>query len=342
VTAPPPQLDPAEQKVRQIFGADSKAAAEAILATNNRASQMASKLREMGIDPRTMQPLVTAPPTVEPPPPAAVDPNVIENDARQMLRSDPTFESYVQAWSLNDQRLGEIGAAKGQLSDSVKQAELALKIPEVLADDFKADKYKEDLRSARTELLNLKLEESILRGEQVRINDLAGKMVQQARQAVYQQHEGRLNEQREKVELSRLESEYYAEYATAWPLAIENAVKNHKVPAELVEDFKDEAKAAALAYLQQNDGALEDLHAFADERARVLMDRLDRFHRMQSATYGAQAAARTAAATATPASPPPSSPTPQTTTPQAPRSLNSYERELEAEAALVARQMGLF
>jgi hypothetical protein len=241
----------------------------------------------------------------------------------------------------SDSRRKAISSEAFNLEREVQKISLALELPQVKADQFAADQYAQDLQNKRTALLQLKLEDNVLEAKQERLNSTAARFTERARTAVSQHYAAESQKQREEVELAQYQREAYAEYSTSWPLALDRAVADAKVPTELVEDFKEDAKMAALAFLQNSDRPIEDVYAFTANRAKVLMDRLDRFHRMQSASYGAQAAARSSLATvSTPAI---ASPSTVPSTPYvAPTSLASHERALEQEAALVAKQLGLF
>ncbi|MGH9429715.1 MAG: hypothetical protein ACRD2L_25805, partial [Terriglobia bacterium] len=339
--APKAPEDPVETKVRQIFGDDPRRAAEAILATNNRAAAMATKLREMGLDPKTLQPLAQAQPPVQAPPAllALPDPKVIVSETNRLLDNDPAFVSLVQTWVQGDTRAKAIASERSLIQDEVKQLNYALKIPEIASDDYKKDQYASQLATKEQTLLKLSLEESIIEAKQERLNAAASRFTERARNAVTQHFQTESQARAEEAELAQYQEELYAQYSTSWPLAVEKAIADAKIPAELVEDFREDAKIAALAHIQNTDAAIDDLYQFVGKRAQGMMDRLDRFHRMQSATYGAQATARTAVAS-TPSTPvPPSSPTQPT--PFHP-SLASFEKSLEAEAALIGKQMGLW
>lgn len=344
VTAPVVE-DPVEKKVRDIFGDDPKRAAEAILATNNRAAAMAGKLKELGLDPRTLQPLpMVQPPVQEPPAPTTLDPRAIETETARLLDNDPAFVSLVQTWMQGDSRIKEIASSKSTLTSDMQKIAFAMEIPEIKSDDYKRDQYASQLAQKEQTLLKLQLEEGIIEAKQERLNSAAARFSDRARGVVQQHFQQEVQSRQEEADLAQFQRESYAEYTTTWPLALEKAIADAKIPPELVQDFKEDAKVAALAHLQDTDTAIDNLYSFVGNRAKVMMERLDRFHRMQSATYGAQAAVRTALATGTP--PPSSSPptaVPQPSTPaSSPSSLASFERQLEIESAQIAAQMGLW
>jgi hypothetical protein len=111
-----------------------------------------------------------------------------------------------------------------------------------------------------------------------------------------------------------------------------------KIPQDLVEDFKEETRLAGLAFLaKETNGPINDIFGFVNTRAKTLMDRYDRYHRSQSAAYGALAQARTATATATGTTPPlaPVAETPRTNYP----GLLQAQNDLEKEAAVIWKQM---
>ena len=338
--------DPVETKVKEIFGTDPKRAAEAILATNNRAAAMASKLKELGLDPKTLLPVVsTAPPAQAPPaPPVVVDPKAVDAEITHRLDNDPAFVSLVQAWITSDSHLKELSSQKASLASEVAKINMALSIPEIQADEFKRDQYASQLSQKEQALLRLQLDESITEAKQERLNAAASRFTEKYRSEVAQDFRSEATQRQNEAELAQYQQDLYAQYSTSWPLAVEKAIADVKIPVELVEDFKEDAKVAALAHLQNTEAPIDDVYAFVGARAKVMMDRMDRFHRMQSATYGAQAAARTAVATASTPSSIPSptvlNPTPATGRPQLADA--AFERALENEANLIARQMGLW
>jgi len=346
--APPVQVeDPVEKKVQEIFGTDPKRAAEAILATNNRAAAMAGKLKELGLDPKTLQPLPQATVTAAqapPAPPAPVDPKAIDAEISARLDNDPAFVSLVQTWITGDAHLKEISTQKASLASEVAKINLALSIPEIQADEFKRDQYALQLSQKEQTLLRLQLDESITEAKQERLNAAASRFTEKYRSEVAQDFKSEATQRQNEADLAQYQQELYAQYSTSWPLAVEKAIADVKIPTELVEDFKEDAKVAALAHLQNTDSPIDDVYAFVGARAKVMMDRMDKFHRMQSATYGAQAAARTAVATASTPSliPSPTVPNPPPTPGRPQLADAAFERALENEANLIARQMGLW
>ena len=186
VTPPSVVEDPVEKKVREIFGADPKQAAEAILATNNRAAAMANKLKDLGLDPRTLQPLPSTslqqpvPPTVVP----QVDPKAIETEINTRLDNDPAFASLVQSWVQGDNRIKQIDASESALNSEIAKINLALTIPEIQADDFKRDQYAQQLASKEQALLRTQLEKSIVEAKLERLNTSAARYTEKYRSEV--------------------------------------------------------------------------------------------------------------------------------------------------------------
>jgi hypothetical protein len=304
---------------------------------------MATKLKELGLDPRTLQPLsVTQPlPVQVPPAPAPVDTKTIEAETTRLLDNDPAFVSLVQTWMQGDTKLKEIATSRTSVEDEIKRFNYALSIPEIKDDDYKRDQYSTQIAQKEQTLLKLQLEESIIEAKQERLNAAASRFTEKARTAVQQHYQSETEKRQEEADLAQYQQDLYAQYSTSWPLAIEKAAADAKIPAELLNDFKEEAKVAALAHLQDTDAPIENIYQFVAKRAQVMMDRMDRFHRMQSATYGNLAATRTAIATSTIPTPP-VAPQPSTSASPSSTSTVSFERALEIESALVAKQMGLW
>lgn len=334
--------DPAVKKALGIYGDDPVAAAKGFLETNTRNAQMASVLKQLGYDPKTLQPLPQeARPVVEqtPPAPVAVDEATVQASISQLLNQDADYNKLVESYISNDTRLSQLGKETQELEARIAQANLALSIPEIKADSFKVDEYKAVLNAARAEALQLKLEASILEGKQERLNSQASARAGAARTVVTQHYTQQAQTQQEQAELATARVSARAEMATSFPLAIDRAMKQHNIPQDLLEDFKEEARLAGRAYLadDKND-EIKDVFGFVNERAQVFMDRMDRYHRTKSAVYGAAAQARTATATAgVPVAPP----APEALRTQ-PQSLRSMEADLEREAYVVGKQMGLW
>lgn len=331
--------DPAVKKALGIYGDDPVAAAKGFLETNTRNAQMAAVLKQLGYDTKTLQPLPQeARPQVEQPPQAPVDldETTINASISQLLNNDPNYSQLVTAYEANYTRLGQIGGESKALDDKIARANFALSIPEIKADTFKVDEYARELAQARSEKLQLSLEASILEGKQERLNGHARARSEAARTAVVQHYTQQANTQREEVQLATAQLEARAELATSWPLAVDRAIKDHNIPQDLVEDFKEETKLAGRAFLaQENSGPISDVYGFVGARAKTLMDRYDRYHRSKSAEYGQQAATRTAAVTA---STPALAPT-ETRAPRQIPSLMQAQLDLEKDADLAWKQM---
>lgn len=334
--------DPAVKKALGIYGDDPVAAAKGFLETNTRNAQMAQVLKQLGYDPRTLQPLPQEQrPVVEQTPqaPIAVEETTIKAGISQLLNQDPNFTKLVEAYETNYARLGQLDGETKTLNEQIARANFALSLPEIKADTFKSDEYARELAQAKSEKLQLSLEASILEGKQERLNSSARARSEVARSAVVQHYQTQADAQREEVELANAQFQARAEIATSWPLAIERAVKDNNIPPDLVEDFKEETRLAGMAHLaKESSEPIKDIFGFVGARAKTLMDRYDRYHRTKSAAYGAQAQARTAVATA-------SAPSPVTdfnSTPRPMPSLMQAQSDLEKEAYLVGKQMGMW
>jgi hypothetical protein len=322
---------PAFQKALEIYGGDHEAAAKGFLETNTRNAQIAARLRELGIDPKTLQPY---PQPVEQTPPVAqpLNEKAVQGEVNRLLDADPNFGRLVQAYSQNDGELRSLVEKVGKIEDEIRTATLALSIPEIKADSFKADQYEAQIARKQTELLQLQLKQSLLEGKQEALGRKANELAAAARQTTLQTYQEYIRTQQEEVELNNYYHQERAKFETSWPIAIEKAIKDFKVPPEEVEDFKEDVRLAGLAHLARTDEgdpkSIPDPFRFAAERAKVLMDRLDRYHRTRSAEYGKQAATRSAVVGA-------GVPVPQAQpaagSPQ-PLSMADAERALEADA----------
>lgn len=327
---PSPLDDPTVKKALDFYQGDIKAAAEGFLSTNTRAAQMAAKLKELGIDPNTLAQVAPQRAVEQTQQVQELTPEFVTTEVNRLLDSDPNFNSLVQAYGANDTRLSQINAENKELDDKVARATLALSIPEIKNDAFKADEYLRELTSARAEKLRLQLETSILEGKQERLNAAARTRSEAARTAVTQHFGAQAQKAREEAELLTSRAQAKEEFATAWPQAVDRAIKDHSIPADLVEDFREETKIAALAHLAR-EGAdpINDVNSFVGSRAKILMERYERYHRVKSADYAKAAIARTAVAT----SPAPGAPG-QAKPATAPKTYNEMNPG-EAEAALI-------
>ena len=340
-TSPTPLEDPAVKKALGIYGDDPVAAAKGFLETNTRNAQLAQKIRELGYDPKTLQPLPQeqrpqAEQTLDEP--VRLEENTVNAGISQLLNQDPDFNKLVTAYEVNHTRISQLEAEGKALDDKIARANFALSIPEIKADTFKVDEYQRELAQAKAERLQLQLEGSILEGKQERLNASARARSEAARSAVVQHYTSQEQTRREEAQLATAQLQARAELATSWPLAIERAIRDAKIPQDLVEDFKEETRLAGLAHLAKEDnGPINDIFGFVNSRARTLMDRYDRYHRSQSAAYGALAQARTAVGTAS-APLQTAQPVAETPRPNYP-SLLQAQNDLEKEAAVAWKQM---
>lgn len=333
---------PEFKKALEIYGNDPASAAKGFLETNTRNAQLAAKLRELGIDPKTLE---AVPGKVEreteQTAPALSDPKVVEGEVNRILDSDPVFVEYVREHLTNKRELDGLRQSEESLKAEIVEARAALKIPMIAQDSFHADQYQAKIQKAEDALFRLEAKRDRLESKQERLAEKADARANLAREHVRSAYQAEQAQRAEQAELQRLQSQAYAELSTSWPLALERAIRDHKIPAEFVEDFKESAKVAGLAFLQQSNEPINDVYSFIAYQGKEYMGKLDRYHRAMSATYGKLATQRTEAVTATPAV---SAPAPQApaATPQTEKSVYQLEKELEAEAAMVARQMGLF
>jgi len=341
VTSPPSVEDESVKRYESMYGGDRVAAAKAALETNTRAAQMATKLRELGFDPKTGQPLSGAVErrTEQTSPPLA-DERTVQGHVNQILDSDPVFSGYVQEFVSNKGLIEGVSKERSEVERSLNQAKFALEIPQVKADPLEVDRYNSHIDRMETKLLQLDLKKSNLEGRQERLDVLATQRANLTKDAVHRELNAVLGEREERAAHESLVSEYRAEFAVAFPNAIDKAIKDFKIPQSEVDDFKADVRARALAAVAlDTSDPIEDVYGFVSSAAKVLMDRYDRYHRGKSAEYAKAAQSRTATATSTA---PPAAPVTQSSTPEQHKSLYDYEQELAKEAALVAKQMGLF
>lgn len=325
--------NPAFKKALEIYGGDPEAAAKGFLDTNTRNAKMAGILRSLGYDPKTLEPVAASPASQAAPAQVPVPTEqVVTQEINRILDADPQFNQLVSQYKANDDRLGQIKTENTAIETKIARATLALSLPEIKADAYKVDEYLKDLANARNEKLQLQLEASILEGKQERLDSLARVRSETARKVVTEYYENESRKVAEEKDLANTKAQLYAEMSTAWPLAIEKAIKTLNVPADLIEDFKEEVRKEGLVYLaQEENDIIRDIYGFVAERGKSYMDKYDRYHRARAADYGKLAQQRTVAAAPAVAPSPTQTPTASEATP---KSLIDHEAELLKDAAL--------
>jgi hypothetical protein len=302
--------NPEFKKALEIYGGDPAVAAKGFLETNTRNAQFAAKLRELGWDPKTLTLYETrqSAPVEQTQAPVDLDPKVVEGEVTRLLDSDPVFVNYVQEHLQNKAQLSEIAGAKATATTELQEAQLALRLPMIQADSFQADLFRDKAYKAELKLEQLAAKEDRITLKQERLREKADLRADVARQQVtgaYQKHQ---TEQFERAELQRLQSQSYAEISTSWPVALERAIKDFKIPADLVDDFRQNAKVAGLAHLQQTEEPINDIFGFVANVAKAEMAKLDRYHRAMSQTYAKQVTQRADVIAGAPTAPAPPAP----------------------------------
>ena len=286
--------------VERFGGGDPVKASRKALDDNTRMSEMARVLKERGIDPQTLQPVRQdqAPPESPalPETPVEFDPAQIDQRVRTFLAKDNDAETLSIDFNRIDLRLKAIDGDPKQgtageataVEQEIRTAELRLKIPEVAEDSFRKAEVTDQLRELRSKLSDLKAERRDLRAEKQdvvgRYSTLANRYRGQIRGQLSEEVRGR----QERAAFEAAASQHEQQFRQQWPNALEQAIKTHKIPADLTDKFKVRARKEALAF----DGPIEDIPEFVESFAKEYSQELDTYHRAQSAVYGAQAIAR--------------------------------------------------
>lgn len=275
------------KKALELYGGDPAEAAKGFLATNTRNAQMAAKLREAGIDPKTLTPY---PKPIAPEVPVTpVDEVAINERVQGLLAKDADFQrlknEYVSAQTESEQvaqSLSDIHSRRGEL-------EAYLKHPIIKADSFTAEEYKSELQELALRELTLKTSALHLRSAMRDLNEEAKGMSRTAKKAVSDFLQSQQEQQQNAYEDAQIQAEAEAEWTTAFPVAISQAVAQFKIPAELQGKLVE--RAQAIAYMQP--GAIDDIHGFVRVVAKQMTDEWDTMHRLKSRDYAQQAIART-------------------------------------------------
>ena len=301
-SSPAPNYDSKEFKnFLARYGGDPEKAAKAFFDTDTRASEMARVLKANGIDPVTLKPTTEQGHPAEAPvppeqPPVELDAAQIDQHVLRALDNDHQAVNLTSDFNRIDLRLKAIEGDSRQgiageataVEQEIRTAELRLKIPEVAEDSFRKAEVTDQLRELRSKLSDLKAERRDLRAEKQdvvgRYSTLANRYREQIRGQLSEEVRGR----QERAAFEAAASQHEQQFRQQWPNALEQAVKTHKIPTDLVDKFKVRARKEALAF----DGPIEDIPEFVESFAKEYSQELDTYHRAQSAVYGAQAIAR--------------------------------------------------
>lgn len=253
---------------------------------------------------------VVPPPIAAPVAPAEipVDWEKVTASVQQAVLGDETCRGLIEQWTNNDKANREaqekgnaLTARQSYLSTLLREAE-NLSLPEMRVEEFRDElrSITHDLSALETSVLlrslqNDRLDQTFRERRSRIFDDVASRETTQAQEAVFTENLKQLQES----ETQRL--------SAGWTASFPRVVSTHQIPQELVADFGQYAKQMAAVALESPGYVIEDVEVFLTTVAKGYKDRLDKYHRAQAATYGAQAAAR--AASPSPA-PIPGSPSP--------------------------------
>ena len=312
--APASNLEAPEYKsLLAKFNGDPAAAAKWAWENNNRNATLANKLKELGVDPTTLQPIQAAPPVPQVDPLAQPEP-VVQIDARQVdeyvqnyLGRDTDAQKIVNTYNGNLSKVSANVNALNQIQTEIQKAQLLLTLPQVAGDSFKKDEIERQLLSFQLQEMRLDREAQKLQSEQQSLNSNFVKIANEYRDGIRTHLTKQETAKLEEARYTQAVSYHEQQFAQAWTPALDQAITAHSIPADLAEDFKAEARTYALA----EPTAIADVNAYVQSVAKHYMDKMDKFHRAKAGQYGAQAAARAAtpgpngaAAVAPPNSPP--------------------------------------
>jgi hypothetical protein len=286
---------PEVQKLLEMYGGDLARAAKEALGTNTRATQYANKLRELGIDPKTMLPYpVSTEPVqeVEQPLPQPLDSNEVERYVQDIIGRDANFANLRTQYQAFEGQKGEVQARLATIAEEKREAQIFLKHPATAADTFEKERLTQVLRDLNLEEITLQNREVLYENKQAGLSSRAEFLRKKAEEVVVgslrEQAEQRANDARSSAIIAQSEAEWNATF----PVAIEQAMKEFNLPSQMLGNLANRARAQGL----MQDGPIENIHGFVKGVAKEMSEELVSFHRLQSAAYATQANTRTAQA----------------------------------------------
>lgn len=282
---------PEVRKALEIYGNDPERAAKGFLETNTRNAQMAAKLREVGIDPKTMQPY---PKSVEMPEPdqtpQPINEQEVQGYVKDILGRDSAYGELVNQWQSLEGEKESVVSRLEVIKTEKQEAQIFLKVPAIQQDQFAKDEYQQKLKDLALEEMTLKQQDLYIKSAQRDLNEQARARANAARQSVRSYLQQQAEERYSEARTAAIQAQAEAEWETAFPVAIDIAMKKYQIPSELGQDLVEHAKAFGLAH----EGPIQNIHQFVDGVAKRVYGTVDKFHRLRSAQYGQQAVARSA------------------------------------------------
>jgi hypothetical protein len=213
-------------------------------------------------------------------PPAHASPQEILDITKSVLDRDPDVRAMVAKYNDLAPKLQQTRDAIAALPAKIAKLEGQLELPMVQADEFlKRDISQQiaNLKAEETRLGGLELQyEAKLEREEAKYNAKA----ESVRSDITSRVDTSLGARRQAATDQLRLAHYTKVFARDWPIAVDRAITQHKIPAAQLKDFRTQAKNAA--YISEED---IDPFKFADGFARDYMERYDSYHRAKSAEY---------------------------------------------------------
>jgi hypothetical protein len=235
----------------------------------------------------------------QPEPPAAIattapDPQVIEQRVVQFYQSDPTCVQAIQSFTANQTRLDKIETELAATNQTLQRAQLLATLDEIKADPLRLQDVQRDLDKHEAVRLRLEQEKDLLTSRNEREDARFRNAVAAKRAEILGEHQQQFQEQQERAAYEDDVETAANALEAGWNPAVTRAMEKHKIPADEMTDFQEEAVNAAYAQLDRGIGSIADLESFVDKLAEKYAARIERAHRLKSAEYAKLAHERTA------------------------------------------------
>ncbi len=275
-------------------------------------------LPERTVAPVEAQPV---PETSEAAPEIQLDWNKISEEVGERTRMDAACTSLVQQWVQRDQRRGELEKEIVGNQQQLAYLNAKLQDPSLSLSEVDQADIKDSIRSLRFELNTSKQERMILLTEQQQLDQQFKSRRNEISDETASRYRSEAQEQVFSQELKETEERALSEMQRAWPAGLERVAKTHAIPTDFMDDFREEAKVAVQARWAVDPNFTFDasnLDSFLSPVAQRFMQRMDKYHRGQSAIYAQQAAQRASSPSPTlpPGVPPPQPPPSRPLTPE--------------------------
>jgi hypothetical protein len=280
---------PEFKKALEIYGGDLNRAAQGFLETNTRNAQMAAKLREAGIDPKTLTPYPkpVEVPTVEQTL-QAPDQAQVEGYVKDILGRDAVYGELVNQWQGFEAQKTQVTAALDALATQRQRAQFLIEEPSVIADSFRKEELAQQLREFDLKEVTLQNREMYLSGKQQELNNRASRRSQAAYESVTSSLQKQIEEQAFEQQSATIRAEAEAEWSTAFPVALDMSMKQFNLPTEMAPKLAERVRAYGLMH----DGPIENIHGFVQSVAKGMHEEMDSFHRLKASEYAKAATVR--------------------------------------------------